>query len=143
MIKFLNFIFPYFQMRLSSRIMILLCALVSLSGVLISLYTQYVVKVNPCFSCYILRYSYLAILLVSIASLKANRLISLVMGLAVLIIAISAWGILGYAGYVPNPCIEVCPLGEDIVIGYALFILAFIGGLMEFTFSYLAARFSS
>ncbi len=129
-------------MRLGSR-MILLCTLVSLLGVLISFYTQYVIKASPCLSCYILRYSYLAILLLSIASFKANRLISLVMGLSLLIIAISSWGILGYAGYVPNPCIEACPLGEDTAIGYALFILAFIGGLIEFTFSYLAIRFPS
>ena len=127
---------------MSPKAVILACAILALVGISISFYTQYIAKVNPCFSCYILRYSYLAILVVSIASLRFNKLIFIVTGLAVLIICVSSWGILGYAGYVSNPCIESCPLEEDITIGYMLFILALIGGLVELVLSYLAVRLS-
>ncbi len=141
MIKFLYFIRLYPSM--GSRIAILACALLSLLGIMISFYTQYVIKLNPCLSCYILRYSYLTILVLSMISLKFNRFIFVVMALSILIVCISSWGILGYAGYISNPCIESCPLGGDVAIEYMLFILAFIGGIVELILSYLATRFSN
>ncbi len=128
---------------MSSKVAIIACALLALLGVFISFYTQYIIKVNPCLSCYVLRYSYLTILIVSLISLKFSKLSLIVAGLSILIMCISLWGILGYIGYVPNPCIEACPLKEDLTIGYTLFTLAFIGGVVELILSYLAIRLSS
>jgi len=116
------------------------CALIAVLGLAISFYTEYVVKVKPCFSCLILRYSNLIVALLSIASLRARRLMLAVGLLSVLIIVISAWGVLGYVGYIENPCIEACPLEEDLEIGYRLFSLALVGGIVEAALSVVALR---
>ncbi len=99
-------------------------------GIIISFYTEYGQGITPCFSCYLLRYSYIALLVLFATSLKLRNLLPLNMLISALIIAISLWGFIGYLGYVGNPCIEACPLGESLEVGFRLFTLSLIGGVI-------------
>ncbi|MCD6348684.1 MAG: disulfide bond formation protein B, partial [Candidatus Korarchaeota archaeon] len=56
------------------KVAILLCALVALLGISISLYTEFIAGIKPCFSCNLLRYSYFLILVISLLSLKFRSL---------------------------------------------------------------------
>jgi disulfide bond formation protein DsbB len=125
---------------MSYRDFMILGILIALSGEIISFYTEYVLSVKPCLSCYILRYSYLTLIPVQIISIFRRKIGILAAAIAIFIIIISSYGLLGYMNYVPNPCIEVCPFEEDIEIGFRLFSLSLIGGVLELALMLLAIR---
>lgn len=109
--------------------------LLTIIGIIISFYTEYGQGIPPCFSCYLLRYSYIALLVLFVLSLKLRNLLPLNILISVFIIAISSWGFTGYLGYVENPCIEACPLGESLEVGFRLFTLSLIGGVIALLLS--------
>jgi disulfide bond formation protein DsbB len=126
--------------EMSYRDFMILGILIALSGEIISFYTEYVLLVKPCLSCYILRYSYLTLILVQIISIFRRKIGILATAIAIFIIIISSYGLLGYMNYVPNPCIEACPFEEDIEVGFRLFSLSLIGGVLELALVLLAIR---
>jgi disulfide bond formation protein DsbB len=125
---------------MSYRDFMILGILIALSGEIISFYTEYVLLVKPCLSCYILRYSYLTLILVQIISIFRRKIGILATVIAIFIIIISSYGLLGYMNYVSNPCIEACPFEEDIEVGFRLFSLSLIGGVLELALVLLAIR---
>jgi disulfide bond formation protein DsbB len=125
---------------MSYRDFMILGILIALSGEIISFYTEYVLLVKPCLSCYILRYSYLTLILVQIISIFRGKIGILATAIAIFIIIISSYGLLGYMNYVLNPCIEACPFEEDIEVGFRLFSLSLIGGVLELALVLLAIR---
>ena len=125
---------------ISHRNIMLLGVLVAVLGEIISFYTEYVLLVKPCFSCYILRYSYLSLIGLQLASVRVKKLTLVPALLAAFIIIISLYGVMGYMNYVLNPCIEVCPYGEDIEIGFRLFSLSTVGGVLELLLMLQALR---
>ena len=127
-------------MRMSYRDIMILGILMALSGEMISFYTEYVLLVKPCLSCYILRYSYLTLIPVQAISIFKRKIGIIATAIAVFIIIISSYGLLGYMNYVANPCIEACPFGEDIEVGFRLFSLSLIGGIVELALMLLAIR---
>jgi len=125
---------------MSYRDFMILGILIALSGEIISFYTEYVLLVKPCLSCYILRYSYLTLILVQIISIFRRKIGILATAIAIFIIIISSYGLLGYMNYVLNPCIEACSFEEDIEVGFRLFSLSLIGGVLELALVLLAIR---
>lgn len=116
-------------------------ALVALTGVLLSLYTELVKGIKPCLSCYILRYSYLSILLFSPFSLRYETISRFLTAVSIFIVAVSSWGLIGSLGYVPSPCIGTCNLPAALSVETGLFSLALIGGLIELISSLSLMKF--
>ncbi|MCC6028635.1 MAG: disulfide bond formation protein B [Candidatus Korarchaeum sp.] len=127
-------------MRLSYKDLMTLGILIALSGEIISFYTEYVLLVKPCLSCYILRYGYLTLILVQTISIFKRKIGIIATIIAILIVIISLYGLLGYMNYVANPCIETCPFGEDREVSFRLFSLSLIGGIAELVLMLLAMR---
>ncbi|MCS7103371.1 MAG: disulfide bond formation protein B [Candidatus Korarchaeum sp.] len=118
----------------------LLGVLIAIVGEIVSFYTEYVLLIKPCFSCYVLRYSYLSLIGLQLISIKVKKITAMPLLLTVLIIIISFYGVMGYMNYVPNPCIEACPYGEDIEVSFGLFSLSLAGGIVEFLLMLQASR---
>ncbi len=114
-----------------SKVIVLLIAIIALVGIALSLYTEFIRGIAPCFSCYILRFSYIAIFLLSLVYSKYRRISYFILPISLLIIGVSAWGMLGFLGYQSNPCIESCALPTELGVSYTLFTLALIGGITE------------
>ena len=114
-----------------SKVIPLLMAIIALVGIALSLYTEFIRGITPCLSCYILRFSYIAIFLLSLAYFKYRGISYLILAISLLIIGVSAWGMLSFLGYQSNPCIESCALPTELGVSYTLFTLALIGGITE------------
>jgi len=106
-------------------------------GIILSFYVQYFLNIPPCLECYVLRYSYLLLALIYPLFLMKRAVLRIIVLISAAIVAISLWGILGYMGILPNPCIESCPIGLSAEIGRSLSVLAFIGGVFSLISSYL------
>jgi disulfide bond formation protein DsbB len=104
---------------------------ISASGVFLSFYVQYFLGIPPCLECIILRYSYLLLALIYPLSLIKRSILPIIAAVSVIIIAVSIWGVLGYLGILPNPCIESCPIGLSAEIGRNLSALALFGGILS------------
>ncbi|MEM2542856.1 MAG: disulfide bond formation protein B [Candidatus Korarchaeum sp.] len=113
---------------------------VALLGEVISFYTEYVLLVKPCFSCYVLRYSYLSLIGLQLISIKVKRVTILSLLLTIPIVAVSLYGVMGSLNYVSNPCIEACPYGDYLEISFRLFSLSLAGGILEFLLMLQASR---
>ncbi len=123
-----------------SKVIALLMATIALVGIVLSLYTEFIRGISPCLSCYILRFSYIAIFLLSLAYFKYRGASYLILAISLLIIGVSAWGILGFLGYQSNPCIESCALPIELGVSYTLFTLALIGGITELVLTILLIK---
>lgn len=110
---------------------------VSASGVILSFYVQYFLGIPPCLECIILRYSYLLLALIYPVSLVKRWIISIIALISAEITAVSLWGVFGYLGVLPNPCIESCPIGLSAEVGEILSFLALLGGILSLLSSYL------
>ncbi|MGC8932022.1 MAG: hypothetical protein ACP5KE_09670 [Candidatus Methanodesulfokora sp.] len=110
---------------------------ISASGVILSFYVQYFLSVPPCLECMILRYSYLLLALIYPVSLMRRKVLPIITLISAEITAVSLWGVLGYLGILPNPCIESCPIGLSAEIGEILSFLALLGGILSLASSYL------
>ncbi|MDK2372561.1 MAG: disulfide bond formation protein B [Candidatus Korarchaeota archaeon] len=128
---------------MSTKAISLTIAFIALVGILLSFYTEFVQGIRPCLSCYTLRFSYIAIFLISLAYFKFKRASYLILAISLLIIGISSWGILGFLGYQSNPCIEACTLSIELNVSYRLFSLALLGGIIELVLALLLIRYGS
>lgn len=117
---------------LTYRSVVLLGVLVASLGGIVSFYTEYILLIKPCFSCYILRYGYLLLIGLQLVSIKVKKLIIVSFFLTIPVIIISIYGVMGYSNYVTNPCIGACPYGWDTEVSFRLFSLSLIGGILEF-----------
>ena len=124
-----------------SKAIALLMAIIAFVGIALSLYTEYIRGISPCLSCYVLRFSYVAILLLSLACFKHVRASYLILAISLLIIGVSTWGILGFLGYQSNPCIESCALPTESSVSHTLFTLALIGGIAELVITLLLIKY--
>ncbi len=122
---------------MSAKMVASTIALVALVGVSLSLYTEFIQGINPCLSCYILRFSYILVLLLSLTYFKYKGAAYPILAVSLLIIAVSSWGLLGFLGYQSNPCIEACTLPTELSVSYRLFSLALIGGVVELVLALL------
>lgn len=125
---------------MNARILVGIMTLIAFIGVLLSLFTEFIQGVEPCLSCYILRYSYLSILLLSPFSLRYKAVSRFLIALSIFIVVISGWGLMGSLGYLNSPCIDACSLQATSDLELRLFSLAMIGGLMELILSLAQAR---
>ncbi len=125
---------------MSTKAISLAITLIALVGILLSLYTEFIQGIRPCLSCYALRFSYIAIFLLSLAHFKFKRASYLILAVSLLVIVISIWGILGFLGHQSNPCIEACTLSIELSVSYRLFSLALLGGFMELVLALLLVR---
>lgn len=113
------------------RVSILLGILVVILGEIISFYTEFVILVKPCLICYILRYTYLSLGIIQVLSIFRGKYIIIAILLSISIVIVSIYGLLGYKSYVVNPCIEICPYSEDILMSSRLLSLSAVGGALE------------
>lgn len=112
----------------------------ALLGEIISFYTEYVLLVKPCLSCYILRHSYLSLIGLQLISVKVKRITIIPLLLTIPIIIISVYGLMGSVNYVPSLCIEACPYKGDLEISFRLFSLSLVGGVLELLLMLQASR---
>ncbi len=108
---------------------------VTIFGVVLSFFVEYVIGARPCMACLILRYSYLLLAVIYAASmLHGGRILPAISILvSVWITAVASWGVLGYLGITKSPCIATCPIGEDPNLEKTMFCLALIGGILVLT----------
>ena len=113
------------------KLKVLLLAM-TLFGVVLSFFVEYVLGAQPCTACLTLRYSYLLLAIVYAASMlhRGKVLPVLSILISVWITAVALWGVLGFLGITGSPCITACPIGEDPRIEETMFSLALVGGIL-------------
>lgn len=124
----------------SHKSIMLLGISLAIAGEIISFYTEYVLLVSPCFACYVLRYSYLSLIGLQLISMRWRKLTMLTVMLSAFIVLVSLNGVLGYMNYTSSPCIEACPYEGDLSIGFRLFSLSLVGGVVELLLMLQALR---
>ena len=99
-------------------------------GLITSAFFELVLSVPPCATCIYIRYLYALSIPLALVHTKRRFTLYLLLILALGIIGLSAWGVIGvYRILSIDPCIDACPLGSTLEAGEVLYPLSLLGGI--------------